>query len=704
MQQEEQIAQYLDAATAGLEPDRELQMDVRAELRSHIDARIEASDGVEQALQAMGPAAELGGELLAANRARMRMRAVVRHAVQWLLLPTSIAIALLMTDWSTPRMLRWIGALAGDIGHSTSTAHPAKRLTSAQHLVVFGDTSRSNVIQRERAIWERWPQDKIYAHNYLTTVASHESQSTSTSAAPSAALAQAIAEVRPLDPDNARYDYLLAAQWLSQGAKIDSIYTNDAAGERQLLLTWTIQDRPALDEAMRHLREGLTKPVYRRYSREMLARRQEALGQPKTLYEEVQSIDIAAGVLLPDVAKMRALTRGAIKYGELLASEGRPEEARVFLDAWKRLHIQMNGDAFTLIDVLVAAAIADAGRLLVPPIYEAVGDSARADRAHQEATALAEPVRAWKDRRKAAESAEREQAMKDGGGVLAGLLLPALGEYPTDAELAPSRYVEYAIATGLVISLLSVGLLLGMLICGGRILFQRVRGKASLLLLPTWGATVRILLAGVLLPLGMWVALTHCPSLSGWDLGLHVNYPKFAMQSAVLIALLLWLPVQLATQWMRGRCRALLIPVPPSERIGAIPIAMGIALTLAVSLLPGSRLYAGVHPPLLFLVLGVLWGVILLIRAVLYILRFGERSAYRLFRASTLRSLIPVYALALILVSLTARPYLRFEERRWVARDTLMAVPPGGGFTTLEMRLTEQLKAAMTRAAAGLQP
>jgi hypothetical protein len=131
-----------------------------------------------------------------------------------------------------------------------------------------------------------------------------------------------------------------------------------------------------------------------------------------------------------------------------------------------------------------------------------------------------------------------------------------------------------------------------------------------------------------------------------------------------------------------------------------------LALAFAVGLLPVTVLRPGSRwtRPLL-VALGAIAAVALLVSVIdAGARRWRERGDYRLYRASLLRSLVPVYALTLILVSVTARPYLRFEERRWMARDTLMKVPPGGGFTSLETRLTKRLHAEMTRAAAQLQP
>jgi hypothetical protein len=69
---------------------------------------------------------------------------------------------------------------------------------------------------------------------------------------------------------------------------------------------------------------------------------------------------------------------------------------------------------------------------------------------------------------------------------------------------------------------------------------------------------------------------------------------------------------------------------------------------------------------------------------------------------SLARTLIPVLALALILVNVCSRPYLRWSEQRWLARDTLLAIDTGGGFTAVESRVTQRLQSEIAQAAAGL--
>ncbi len=93
---------FLDAASAGLTGDPEVRREVRAELASHLDAaaRVAQAAGfagdqaAAQALQAMGPAADIAVELVAANRSRLAWRARARLAVQALLAPAAIILAL----------------------------------------------------------------------------------------------------------------------------------------------------------------------------------------------------------------------------------------------------------------------------------------------------------------------------------------------------------------------------------------------------------------------------------------------------------------------------------------------------------------------------------------------------------------------------------------------------------------------------------
>jgi len=106
MDEQKQSEDFLNAATAGLKNDPELQLDVQAELRTHLEEHRRETEGkglapeaaIDEAVRAMGTSAELAASLESANRHRMRLRSVIKIAAQCLLAPLTVAIAVMTTD------------------------------------------------------------------------------------------------------------------------------------------------------------------------------------------------------------------------------------------------------------------------------------------------------------------------------------------------------------------------------------------------------------------------------------------------------------------------------------------------------------------------------------------------------------------------------------------------------------------------------
>ncbi len=704
---DDRIEQYLDAATSGLADDRELQLDVRAELRSHIEERLQADPkhgaASDDPLAAMGPAAELGGDLLDANRARMRWRALLRHVAQWVLVPLSVIVAVL--TWNPETSPRLIAAFTQlNTGTWDTSTGPTARLTPEQRLLIRGDRSRTDEVGIQKAIWERWPTDRAFAHHYLTTVLGESGSMLDTNGYRD--LEQVVESVRPMDPDNARFDYILAERLARQAAELahEDAPTNRVARPRELL---RVTDRAKFDQAMSVLASGLSKPAYGRYSGEMLGRRMAILCPPATVSEQVFAIGLAAGTSLPDVSIMRHLARLSTRYADLLAAEGRAAEARVFLGAPERLCIQMNADSWCLIDVLVAGTIAREAVAAVPAVYEQVGDAAAAERARSRLQALAAPLAEWRSRRQADDP---EVRLADRMSILCLMLLPALGNEPLEAaELKPARMVEYAVADSVGVSLLSMLLLLGTAVSVTETLVARMRGAAPLLLLPSWGSTVRILACGVVLPLAVFYAISRLSSAGGREYGMAFNLPRLGIQAIVAMWAILWIPRELVRREVRRRCQMLLIPVPGDRPLARRAAVAVMAVLGGVSLLPIRRLLLPVTgwdvAMEAWLAVLVAFGVGLVAALVWSrVVYVREWRQSRLYVGSRSRSLIPVYALALILLSLMTRPVLKSEERSWLACDTVMGLDVSGGFTGRESRVTNRLKQEMARVAASLAP
>lgn len=713
--------EFLTAVTSGLKGDRELQLDVQAELRSHIEEYRREAEGngatpdaaAEQAVQAMGPIADVAAGLEQANRRRMRLRALVRLAAQWLLAPLAVAVAVLTTDWGGFLAVR---GLSNDfaidvpfVDHSPSLFRH-RTLTSDERLVLKGDETKPTQLARQKAIWDRWPENKVYLHNYVTHLQTESSFQGPTPDQASAALDAELARLQARDPDNARFDYLRAGLLLKQAVEDKQCEVKDADGKIKIEYETLIKDRAALDQAMALFKAGLKKPEFRRYTREMAVEQLAILGQPTSLGERVAQVGLLAGLLLPDIAHLRNLERKAIFYGELLAGEGRREEADVFLRAHLRFAPQINNDAFVLIDVLVVSAIAGYGDRAAG-VYEKLGDKAAAERFRAESAPLAAPVKQWKEQWMQAvkSSAEDwENTLKRQGSIMAGMLLPTLGEgeYPAPDQLKPGRMVEYVVAEGMALIILSVALFVVMFLAALAAIYYRwIRAGriASILLLPESGELARLLAVGVLLPLlGYYLVTRWWPWAAREEMNVGLGIVPFVMQLHAVLFAMIGLTLVLARRRVRRRCRQLQLPVPPpSHRLWALA-GWGLVVLLTLpGLWPGHvwvSLWAReacswvCGAVVLALVLGSLGY------AISRDVRFGRSCAA--YYGSLMRTVIPVIALALILVNLCSRPYLRHAERRWLAQDTVTALDSsGGGLTVIESRLTQRLKAEIQQAA-----
>lgn len=649
------------------------------------------------------------------SRSDKPRQAGIRFVAQWLLPPLAVAVALLMTDWGTLQAVRLVSALGGSgIAGGPPTLAERHGLTTDQQLILYGDKARKTGLTQQKAIWEKWPDNRNYLHNYVTHLLSSESELGPTPAERYAALAAEIAKLQPLDPGNARFDYILAGKLLDQAVEIKARQEKGTDGKAKTEYDISLKDRAKLDSAMAHLKAGLGKPEFRRYTRELSVERLAIMGEATSLLEEISQVAFLAGLLLPDLAHLRNLERTSVFYGELLAKEGRRQEADLFLNAYRRLVPQVNHDAFTLIDVLVVGAIAQHAADRVPRAYQALGDTVAAERALAEAAALAAPVKLWREKVQANKNTPATQSwnrdIRRHGGILAALLLPALGEKPNPDELAPSRQLEYVVAEGLALGAASGGVVFAMLVfalMAMRYRWARGTGTNAFMLLPAAGSLLRILGYGVILPLLLYYGITRWLPWGGRELSLLCGWPHFLAQCLALLSATAMATVALVDGAVRRRCQELLLPVAPPTRTFWCIAWSTVGVLVGLALLPPAWLDAerGATQALCAIVAGLL--LLLLLADIIYGAvcdrRYGNTCAA--YYGSLARTLVPVAALALILVTVCARPLLRFEERRLIAQDTVMCIDrTGGGFTMVESRLTARLRAEIEKAVGTLPP
>ncbi len=627
----------------------------------------------------------------------------------WLVLAGLVVAAIVVVLWNVDRSHCYAMAtfdnLGGDFGLQLAAPGSPwpRRLTESQRLLLEGDTTRATRHEQQRAIWEAHPTNRVYLGNYITALQAADAESI-----PLDQFRKELAAARELDPENARYDYLEAARLLKTAAVIHSDKAaQDGEGKEKTHYRLEVLHRDQLDEAMVILRRGLGKPYWRRYSADMLKEQLAVLGPPQRLVQLLQRTAIAAGTLLPDLAPSKSLARSSRLYAELLIAESRSAEAVPFLDAWKPLAQHLTEDSFTLIDVLVGAAVVNEAAQTIPPIYRALGRVADAERTEAEAAAIAKPVNDWRAQRdlvrKGTPPATTEQQntrlLEERAGILASMLLPALGTWPEAQAYEPGRMTEYVVFTEVVVAAILVGLLLTLLV--SQLLawrwrmFRPANEPPPPRLMPDAGTLVRILILGVILPLVVFFVVTRCLPWSGQAYSVRVGAPKLLAEFGLLVMALVTLPILMTIAQVQRRCSALNMNV---ARWHARHVSWACSLVGALVLLvawcwpaaPGESIRN-----LAFVGLGFL-AVALVVAVLLGIAQgMGGQRQHGAFYGSVFRTLVPVLALTIIVLGVITRPVLLRAETSYIQRDTLLQDRDRVGFTRLENDLVQELRTAM---------
>jgi len=722
MEPKSRTDQLVDDAAAGLRADPELWLDVRQELASHIEEAADAfraqgksdEESVELAAKAFGSPMDVVAELAAANRGRMKLRALARLAARALLVPAAVAVALFVCSRLVP--LRdatgllfglcgsgYTGFCGASFDQDGTMGGLARRLPKDKALLLRGDPSRPTAAERERAIWEAHTESKVYYGNYITVLLS--GFNARGGEAPLDQVEQELRRGEKLDPDNARYGIVLATLWMRRAAELkDAPTTKGPDGQPVAWLKLAVKDRPLLDRAAALLVEAARKPYYKTYTQEMLRERLALLPPARRLEDQITRIAWAAGLLLPDCAMARETARYALTYGDLLVAEGKAREAEPFLDAWYPIALKTDADAFTLVELLVGNAIVKTGEQYAVPAYEKAGKADKAAWTRARAERLAEPFETYKRRRNSAASGTITRQLRRSGSILDNMLLPALDpEIYNDYDLAPSRGLEHVLFEEVAASVFLVVLVGLMALCALTALRWRwAKGMASapLLLLPDGRTLLRILIVAVLLPLAGYYAYTRWSGLAGREFGFTYVWYRFILEILLLGGTILALAIAMAGRRIRRRCESLGIPVPQR----AMSPRYRVAFWAAVVFLWAVCLTFRGHMPtwgawvLIPLIAGAIVVVLIGVHAAdpTVILR---KRAYGLYLGTVARSLIPIFAAAILIVAAATHPYLVTREAALVGADKALSPDSSQiSFTRAESLMVERLKNSVAQA------
>ncbi|MDD5697270.1 MAG: permease prefix domain 1-containing protein [Victivallaceae bacterium] len=696
----------LDQVTSGLKADPEVRLDVKSELRSHLDAEIEAGlrtgrsepESVDRALKSFGDPIRISDEIAAANAAKMSLKARLRLLAGGLLIPAVIVCALVSfaSNGLLPGQLITLVTADGfnlRIENRDMVFWFFDRYTPEEQLILYGDRSRNSRADQQKAIWERFPDDKIYLANYALTLLAERGKSKSGQEE----IFSVLNTAERNDPDNALYNYLVAGLLLEKAGKYEKIRRqNTPQGEWEFRIT----DRQLANRAVEEYIKGTRKKYFKTYIMALVRRRFDIMGKPRSMSENIRQIAIAADVLLPQLNCLRNIAREIWGYAETLQQEGEQQAALKIIAPWKRYLEQVTEDAGLLIDVLVDTAIAAIGEKKLPEIYRRAGKPETAEQVKRELARIVAPVNDWK-KRPQSKALEPEKLIK--ASVLAGLLLPAIKTDFSERELAAGRKIEYLAAEKLGLMVLNMLFMIGMI--GGLLTafyWRRCSGQKAMLLTPSPDLVGKIFLMSVMLPLAAYVLISVLGFIGGHEYNIRINFPGLSAQLSLLLVVILTTIFVFIRKHIRQRCLELGVEVPAAKTdrcrqtavIGLCSLLGLLALIpLPAFCAPGSVKYllgAGFAVAAGLLALGVIF-------AAPYLSAMFSGKRYALYYGALAKTAVPVLALAMIFMTLIVMPYLDWREARLISEDRIIYGQPRS-FTPVEYRVTQRLKRAMLKA------
>lgn len=682
--QEQSFAQLAEEAAAGLKADRELFLDVTQELHTHLEAKAESytrqgkseEESVALARKAFGSPLDVAASLLKENRRRMKLHSLARMTLGALIVPLAILLALYVGYGRFARQQSSLKLLDGSFDPSAPSEHLP--------MLPFFSTSPQE-IEKQSTLFNELDEKADHGAHILRYWTAHRQEPDSYRYyAYYAASAEFPVEIKDgqqyitamrqgeqVEPDNALYNILLAYYYLVRGTKQ---VENTRRMPDLSKSTYAIADQEAFAAGVNELRKAARKPYLRTYQMQIFQQKLSSLPAPLLTEDYLAQTAIAASVPFPQLVKYRDLARRFPDGALAMARVGKTREAESIMDLWRPMSVLLAGDSQGLLisDLTSqACAVEMTGRGI--DVYTEIGATAKA----REARSMHERLKQVKDEYR---TGGHDTRMVDGeytrkhGGMLARFLFPVFGSVgPTANELIPTRMLEHIVIEEFVVQVMLIGFalaLIGTLLQAWLWLF-RLRGAASvpILLLPPAREIGKALLFGIALPMLVYWLYSRLPVIGGREYAMRYMWPRFLAELAIVCGIMAWLPARLLRRYMRRRCEELDIPMPPPRQKRVIVTRARLLIAGALALAATAILVPAVSVPEIPRIVAIIMAVGMMIAAI----RTARHATnpYGLYTGTLARSMAPLYALTIIFLSLTAQPWLLYQEVHWLRKDTV---------------------------------
>ena len=682
MSSDEEVDKLIIAATESLKDDREIHLEVQHELRNHLEDKIEElledelsqEDAKTKAIKSFGSCEEIGKELLNANLKKMKIRSLAKMAVRFCIFPIAMMCLVWVMSLCFPMLSlnSFFGLVSGSSDSFIEMNDELKQMNPNKRFLIEGDLSRKSTAQQQRAIWEKYPENLMYFSNYFTYLLSEKEH------VDEAILIKECKLGQKIDPTNARYDLILAALML------DKAYINFDDENRKLV------DMKLKNEAIDVLKISMEKKRYENYSFKLIKERASYYPKVNDLISNINRISLAASALLPDLSHMRKLVNYLPEYLEGLNEEELQNNSQL-LNFWLHSANLLHDESYSLIEILVGRSCINIGKKKYLPLYKKAGLTDQ----HIQMEKLISTFEREQEEEKTLDSSFGLKITQE-GGVLAGMLLPALNRYgvnTNEIDLKWTRWLEFLQIEKMVLGILCIFFAGASLIAYGVSWRWKYSDKLKsepfmlLLNLSSWANFIGI---GVVLPLMIYYFYTRLTNFSGRDFSLTYLYHRHLIESTVFISIVFYVFYKVVKHTLDNRFDALNIPRPITKKrlVNPFVLLMLLGIIIAICNRDGGSFNNAAS-----IILSIVYVGILFFSAVVITLRFlFPKKEHRVYFSSMGRTLAPMFSLALILLSVISVPYITFSERSYLEKDQVIGSSSDIGFTVVEDNLVEKLK------------
>ena len=704
----EKLDKLLDNLTSGLDSDLEVKLDVRNELQAHLEDKIAAgeesglseAESIEQTIKNFGDTIAVSDGLIEANFARMKFKARLYKTAMILIIPSVIFCAFIsfasFFDKLVPNFFFSPLTMRLNSPANSENGWFGRKLSRDEKLILDGDKSRKTRHDQQKAIWERFPENKVFLANYILSLQNDNKISNNT-------MLEELQKAKEIDPENALYNYFATSIYLRKGSTIESkriSYKDKKTGSVKHKDEYFIKitDRKYMDLAVKEYLSGAKKKYYHSYAFEMMNRRLDVLGTPDSMTDNIRQISISASTLLPQLNVLRSISRGIWQYAGTLQKEGHQDIALKIANSWEKYVRQITDDSHCLIEMLVDAAVIEIALKNIPEIYNRAGKKEEAEQDAAKMKRVTEKMREWRESIKRNGIGKEELAKI---GVLGALTLPALGgikDY-TEKEIAVSRKIEYAAFDNKAILVLNIVLFITMIAAIiSSFYWRRLADRKALLLTPNIKFVGKLFLAGIVIPIALYFTVSQFENIGGHGYNIGYSFMNYAAQWLLLFVVIPVIIYSLIRKKTSQRCIDLEVETPEYKKtkISLIVKILFLAAFLFFALFPAKIFFTSWQTMAPY---NVTAGVILataFITATVhgifcFIVSLYKGKKYALYYGAVSRMFIPLLGLAIIFITVAVKPYLVWREANLMKQDKIIYGHPKT-FTPVEYKVTMKLK------------